>query len=326
MSDADDTQPMKGFERPADPAGTRPKVDPSLLRAAPISPLVIDSDAEEIAPESEVAEVPAPADDAPVGNASTDLQLTEQGGGLARPLIVAAPHADRFQFLLGGLIALGLSAIAALALLFSQGRAPIPPPWSSWAPGSSDISGVHEIANRVGAEYRAADGGQLVAVSGTPQEIAGVPVQVAVRTSAGARGSIPVFNGTGVIYQLCGLGAKCSISTGQPSSQRHLLLRREALELALYTFRYIGGVDQVEVFMPPRKGQSPSQVLFFRSSQLAAELDRPLRETLTAPTPTVNTIAQAADTALVDRVTTQSLYAFTLASQNGSEFLVLQQF
>lgn len=322
-----------GFDRAPDPAGTRPKVDPALLRTAPIDPLVIDSDAEELPPEAEL-EPSAPSDlsaamEAPLVGAlaarSTDLALAPAGeSGLARPL-PPAPHADRFQFILGALIALGITAAAAIALVLSTGRDAVPPRWSAWAPSSSDLTGVHDIANHVGAEYRLASGQQLVAVSGSPQEVAGVPVQVAVRTAPNAHGSIPVFNGTGVIYQLCGLGPKCSITDGQPSTQRHLLLRREALELALYTFRYINGVEQVEAFMPPRKGQSPTQVLFFRASQLAEELNRPLDATLSAATPSVASIAQSADSGLVDKVTTASLYSFTLATQNGSEFLVLQQ-
>ena len=36
------------------------------------------------------------------------------------------------------------------------------------------------------------------------------------------------------------------------SEARHALLRREALELALYTFKYVDGVDSVSVFLPPR--------------------------------------------------------------------------
>jgi len=327
-----------GFNRPSDPAGTRPKVDPALTGAGQIgAPLVIDSDAEELPPEKESAaeqagELVAAHPGSPIASvepiapsAGTALAHPERGGGLARPL-PPAPHAARFQFLLGALIALGVTAAAAIALVLSTGRDAIPPRWSAWSPGSHDLNGVHEIANHVGAEYRLAPGQQLVAVSGSPQEIAGVPVTVAVRSNPNSRGSLPVYNGTGVIYQLCGLGSKCAITQGQPSTQRHLLLRREALELALYTFRYIDGVDQVEIFMPPRQGQSPTEVLFFRSSQLSDELGRPLEATLSAATPSVQSVAQSVDSALVDRVTTASLYSFKLASQNGSEFLVLQPF
>ncbi len=43
----------------------------------------------------------------------------------------------------------------------------------------------------------------------------------------------------------------CSIKEGKPSNERGLLVTREALELALYTFRYVSGVERVIVTMPP---------------------------------------------------------------------------
>ena len=42
------------------------------------------------------------------------------------------------------------------------------------------------------------------------------------------------------------------------------------------SFRYLGDVHQVVVFMPPAKGKTPSQALFFREGDVARELDRPL--------------------------------------------------
>ena len=56
-------------------------------------------------------------------------------------------------------------------------------------------------------------------------------------------GNIDFINGNGLMYTLNGLGPKGSVRGGKPSEERHLLLRREALELALYTFRYINDVD-----------------------------------------------------------------------------------
>jgi hypothetical protein len=53
---------------------------------------------------------------------------------------------------------------------------------------------------------------------------------------------------------MCGDGSDCSIKQGKPSLERGLLLYREALELALYTFHYVGGVEQVIVTIPPPPG------------------------------------------------------------------------
>ena len=56
------------------------------------------------------------------------------------------------------------------------------------------------------------------------------------------------------MYNLCGVGQKCSIAEGQPSEERARLLRREALELALYTFKYVDDVDSVITLLPVNLG------------------------------------------------------------------------
>ena len=55
-----------------------------------------------------------------------------------------------------------------------------------------------------------------------------------------------------VQYELCGLGKNCSITEGKPTTRAAQLLRREALELALYSFRYFDGIDSTLVLLPPR--------------------------------------------------------------------------
>ena len=94
------------------------------------------------------------------------------------------------------------------------------------------------------------------------------------------------------MYTLNGLGPSGSIRGGKPSEERHLLLRREALELALYTFRYVEDVDLVVALLPPtppeektaKNGatasttdETPTQALFFRPGDLEPQLEIPLR-------------------------------------------------
>ena len=56
--------------------------------------------------------------------------------------------------------------------------------------------------------------------------------------------------------QLCGLGSECSIATGTRDRARERLVRREALELALYTFKYVPSVNAVIAYMPPPPARS----------------------------------------------------------------------
>ena len=63
---------------------------------------------------------------------------------------------------------------------------------------------------------------------------------------------VSLLSGNTIAYNLCGIGGKnCAIGVGDAVLDRLLLLRREALELALYTFKYIGGVQNVVAILPP---------------------------------------------------------------------------
>ncbi|HEX2017162.1 MAG TPA: hypothetical protein VGN69_10735, partial [Solirubrobacteraceae bacterium] len=115
---ADDVATPDPRERPSDPAGTRPKVDPASLlparRSIDLGPPV-DGQAEE--------EALLP-------------ELRTEGGAVGPP--VEAPHAARFQFLLGALLALAAVGVAAAVVLIA-GRSPKAPEasWSAWHPSSS---------------------------------------------------------------------------------------------------------------------------------------------------------------------------------------------
>lgn len=250
--------------------------------------------------------------------------LEPAAAGTARP-----PHDARFQFFTGALIAV---AVAALFLLggFLLGerdnrRASDGPTWSEWRPTKDGAEGAKQIATRVGREYRLSNGSQLVLVEGGELEIAGLPLTVAMRQDDG---DVEVFDDEGVLYRLCGLGENCAITTGKPSPQRHLLLRRQALELALYSFRYLDDVEQVVVFMPPKPGDEPSQALFFRRDQMQDTLAKPLEATLVARTPTVARVLRSPDTLLVEQLTIPTLFRFSLtqANQDDRAFLVLEPF
>ena len=93
--------------------------------------------------------------------------------------------------------------------------------------------------------------------------------------------------GNSVMYNLCGVGQNCSIAEGQPSEARARLLRREALELALYTFKYVDDVDSVIALLPVNLGDpateedDTSTALFLEKKDFARQLRGPLDRTLT---------------------------------------------
>jgi hypothetical protein len=312
MSDLENVP--SGGRHPQDPAGTQPRYDPdALLPTDPIPDDVVDADV--------VDERDAERGDL--------LPARRRPGGAPEPVAPAAhsTFAPRFHFLTGALVAVGLAALAGLALFIAipKGSSGDNTEWSAWTPTTGGTAGAEQIAEHVGTQYKLPDGRQIVNVGVTGLEIQGVPLAVAVRKDASQGGAIKVFDDDGVIFHLCGLGPSCAISSGQPSQQRGLLLRREALELALYSFRYLGSVHQVVVFMPPVKGKTPTQALFFREGDVARELDRPLTASLSPRVPSVGTVVGSPDTPLVMQITTPKTFDFSLTGDQTSQrgFIVL---
>src|SRR5206468_5870629 len=103
--------------------------------------------------------------------------------------------------------------------------------WAPWQPSAKDgLQAVNQIADHVGRRYTLPSGHELVAVRGGPLELARLPVTIALEQ----QGDYKILDDKGILYNLCGLGKNCSIKEGKPSVARHLALRRESLELALY--------------------------------------------------------------------------------------------
>ncbi|HWC27939.1 MAG TPA: hypothetical protein VG474_15215 [Solirubrobacteraceae bacterium] len=110
---------------------------------------------------------------------------------------------------------------------------------------------------------------------------------------------------------MCGLGPHCALAQGKPTPEHALLLRREALELALYSFHDLEDVEHVVVFMPPPRGEKPSLALDLGRDDVAGQLARPLRATLPPPVPNPDTIATAPNTPAIQQLTFASLFKFS---------------
>jgi hypothetical protein len=256
---------------------------------------------------------------------------------LAATPAVEAPYRSRFGFVLGTLIGVALAAVAVgLVLATGAGEQGVPTGWSTWKPTTpDDVGAAKQIAEHVSPKYRLGDGDQLVAVDAGNLEIADVPLSVAIRT-ASSGGDIKLLEGHGVMYTLTGLGAHGSIPGGKPSEERHLLLRREALELALYTFRYANDVDMVVALLPPpppKAGEQssavppPTQALFYRPGDLKGELGVPLTSTIPPATPRPETFSlDGREGKRIDALTRSNLFQASFTQgQNGHAFLVLDR-
>jgi hypothetical protein len=269
----------------------------------------------------------------PIGEPPLAQPQPEPAAAPAPEEKVPAPYRSRFGFVMGALIGVGLATIALLVgVLVNPSGSTAPANWSTWKPTASDgFAAAHQIADHISPKYRLGNGDQLVAVLSGPLEVADVPLSVALRT-APSGGDIRLLDGKGVMFTLNGLGPHGSIKGGTPSKERHLLLRREALELALYTFRYIDDVDMVVALLPPpppKKGETttdvPTEALFYRPGDLRPELDRPINSTIAPATPRPETF-KGNEARNIDEITRPNLFEATFQQgQNAKAFLVLSR-
>ncbi|MDQ6816995.1 MAG: hypothetical protein M3018_06245, partial [Actinomycetota bacterium] len=202
-----------------------------------------------------------------------------------------SPHSRKFMVATAALVGVAIGAIViAVVVALRPSQSLSSQVWSQWRPSDGGLAGEREIAAQVAPFYRASPASQLAVV--TVQNIASSTsgtassIQLALRDPTS--GTVSGVAGSSAVYNLCGLGPSCSILPGQPSHARLLLLQREALELALYTFKYIDGVQNVVVALPPGRATvastklSPSPHATTKSVDLAVVFSRQGLSHLTA--------------------------------------------
>ncbi len=207
-------------------------------------------------------------------------------------------------------------AVGGLIVLVQRSGPQPGPPWSSWQPaaGSTD-SRVLEIAQHVGSSYKLPSGDPLVAVKvGGAQngnDFAGVAIVKKDNPRALDRSFEPENT---AVFILCGDNpSTCAITQGSPGT----VLRREALELALYTMEYARPIDNVLIFFPPAQGEKKlSSTLFFSRDDLSGSLDHPLRRTLPQATPPVPGRIAPREEETVKDLTASRLYEYLGITQN----------
>jgi len=266
----------------------------------------------------------------------------------------ASPFRGRFGFMTGVLAGCAVAAVALLAVLLAgdDGRPGgastgegLAADWSPWHPrNTTSISGAQEIAKRIEGTYKDARSKKLSTVEGGPIALnKTLPVSVAI-PSAGDR--FTIVQGLGVQYKLSGFGKGGRLQGTHPSAERRRLLRREALELSLYSFRYLPDVTMVVTLLPPApkaeqvhpkraakakraaKGAAEDyqdQALFFRPGDLRKQLERPLAETMATKAPELDALA-GQEAKRIDKLTLSNLFTFEhIQQQDGSIYLVLDR-
>jgi hypothetical protein len=212
------------------------------------------------------------------------------------------------------------AAVGGLIVLVQRSGPQPAPPWSSWQPAAGPTdSRVLEIAQHVGSSYRLPSGDPLVAVKvGGAQngnDFAGVAIVKKDNPRALDRSFEPENT---AVFILCGDNPKtCAITQGAPTIAHGTVLRREALELALYTMEYAHPIDNVLIFFPPAKGEAKlSSTLFLSRDDLSGSLKHPLRRTLPQSRPPLPGKIAPTEEQTVNDLTASRLYDYLGITQN----------
>lgn len=178
------------------------------------------------------------------------------------------------------------------------------PAWAPFKPEGGGLARATNIANHVGPMYRVGDR-QLAVVEAQPPFVNDrVISNIAIArervgpVGGGFQSMEPA--GRTLFYVFCGLGPDCALNARVTQAHFALMLR-EALELSLYTFKYMNGIDAVVALLPPTPNE-PLAAVYLRRRALTEQLDKPLAETLTGGPPYT-------PTAIPDRRTVERLAA-----------------
>lgn len=256
-----------------------------------------------------------------------DLATSERPRSLEAPLVehpggARKRGAHRRRFVLAYLalgVMLGVAA-AAFVVLAERPAEKEAAAWSPWQPAREAGEYPSQIARYVGGKYKLANGNPIVNVIQQPPQVQNVAIRwVAIQGSSG----VVSTNGS-LMYVLCGRGRRCSIKEGKPTADRLRALKREGLELALYTFKYVDGVDSVIELLPPTASGKSTGALYFRKRDLEGELDRPLGNTLARPGAVKHARVEPSEVLTVERLTKPYLFNYEFQqAQDGSAVMVL---
>jgi len=258
-----------------------------------------------------------------------------------------SPYRGRFGFITGVLLGCGVAAAVLLLVVITSGGPKdegLARDWSAWHPDTDDsFLGADEIAKHVQGTYRNEKKKPLASVTSGPIAFGQIPLTVAIP----AGDNVQPLYGTGVQYTLGGSGKEGLLKDSKPSKARHRLLRREALELALYSFRYLPNVSMVVTLMPPApkveqvhpkpkgkkaakaaKAKQPryqEQAIFYRPGDLKPQLQVPLKFTMNPTPPTISSF-KGEEARRIDSLTLNNLFEYVRQpGQDGRAYLVLQR-
>ena len=218
-----------------------------------------------------------------------------------------------------------VGVLVLFAMLVSRGTSNS---WSSYTPKGGDVyTKAQNMADHVAPAYKY-NGEPIAVVQAQPLLYQDAAVEGIAFTRTPFRKIGSPFRqfepvGSTVAYVFCGTATRCGIPAAGAQTVDPLL-RREALELALYTFKYSPSVDSVVGLLPPA-GKNTNYAVYLRRRNFTDQLSKPLDATL--PPHKVLSYDQLGpvEKATVDRLTMKNTYQSQFSQgANGRTLLVLR--
>lgn len=244
------------------------------------------------------------------------------------PIVGRRGAAYRGRFILAYLLVFGvfIGVVALFAVLVS--RSDSSAHWSAYKPKGGDVfDKAQHVADYVAPRY-IDQGSPVAVVEAQPLIVQNTVVDgIAFSRQASSPGSVgggfKQFepSGSTIMYVFCGPADKCSLPP-TATAGTDTLLRRESLELALYTFKYSHDVNSIVALLPPFNGTKPA--IFLKRKAFEDVLSKPLDKTLPARRLITPESMSDAEVVTIERLTANSLYASAFQElPNGRSLLVL---
>jgi hypothetical protein len=198
--------------------------------------------------------------------------------------------------------------------------------WSAYTPrGGNVYEKAQNLVNHVAPKYRH-EGAPVAVVQAQPllyrdAVVDGIAfARPPLRQVGGWLTEFEPSNST-LAYVFCGQAQACGLPD-ERAGDVGLLLQRESLELALYTFKYWPDVRSVVSLLPPQRNLSAA--VFIRRRHVEEFLDRPLNASLPAHDELTVDSLTGAEREMIDRVVVRNTFASRFEqAPNGRTVLLL---
>ena len=199
--------------------------------------------------------------------------------------------------------------------------------WSSYKPKGSDVlAKAQNMADHVAPAYKF-NGEPIAVVQAQPLVYQNAIVDgIAFTRQPFRKIGTPIkqFEPTDstVAYVFCGTASRCGLPS-MGADETVALLRRETLELALYTFKYSPGVTSIVGLLPP--AGSTNLAIYLRRKNFTSQLSKPLDATLPAHKVLSYNQLGSVEKATIDRLTMRNTYESQFSQgANGRPILQLR--